>query len=145
MAVDPVETQDWARKSKAAWEIAPLVEMHKGERVQVGFELSLYARLPPDAPGTSEDDAAVEALWDRLQQIAESLLPLAGPGARIEVDPFEDAGRLRPETNFAPEVLLTARLVHASDYFAPVGESDRERMKPIETRLTELGLRQRSW
>ncbi len=145
MAVDPVETQDWARKNKAAWEIAPLIEMRKGERVQVGFELSLYARLPPMAGATSEDEAAVEGLWDRLREIAESLVPLAGQGARIEIDPFEDAGRLRPETNFAPEVLLTARLFHASDYFAPVGEGDRERMKPIEARLAELGLRQRSW
>ncbi len=145
MAVDPVEIQDWARQNKAAWEVAPLVEMHRGERTQVGFELSLYARLPPEVQASGEEEAAVEALWDRLREIAESLLSIAGDGARIDVDPFEAAGRLRPETNFAPEVLLTARLLHASDYFAPVADVDRERMKPLEARLTALGLRQRSW
>jgi hypothetical protein len=145
MAVDPAETQDWARLNKAAWEIAPLVEMHKGERMQVGFELSLYARLPPEAQASAAEEAALEGLWDRLREIAESLLPIAGSGARIEIDPFEAAGRLRPETNFAQEVLLTARLFHASDYFAPVAEADRERMKPLEARLAELGLRQHGW
>lgn len=145
MAVDPVEIQDWARQNKAAWEVTPLVEMHRGERTQVGFELSLYARLPPETQASSAEETALEGLWDRLREIAESLLPIAGDGARIEVDPFEAAGRLRPETNFAQEVLLTARLFHASDYFAPVADADRDRMKPLEARLTALGLRQRSW
>lgn len=145
MAVDPAETQDWARLNKVAWEVAPLVEMHKGERMQVGFELSLYARLPPEALASSAEETALEGLWDRLQEIAESLLPIVGSGSRIEVDPFEAAGRLRPETNFAQEVLLTARLFHASDYFAPVADADRDRMKPLEARLAALGLRQRSW
>ncbi|MGE5125654.1 MAG: hypothetical protein ACM3PV_05150 [Betaproteobacteria bacterium] len=145
MAVDPVETQDWARQNKAAWEVAPLVEMHRGERTQVGFELSLYARLPPETQASSAEETALEGLWDRLREIAESLLPIAGDGARIEIDPFDAAGRLRPETNFAQEVLLTARLFHASDYFTPVADADRDRMKPLEARLTALGLRQRSW
>jgi hypothetical protein len=72
-------------------------------------------------------------------------VPLAGKDARIEVDPFEAAARLRPETQFAPEVLLSARLFHGSDLLAPVQPGDRERLKPLEERLHELGLRARSW
>jgi hypothetical protein len=141
MTVDAAGMQAWASENRAAWEIAPLYEMHKGERLQVGFELELYARIPG---GTPPDDR-LEAIWERLREVAESLLPLAGEKARIEVDPFEATGRLRPETNFAPEVLLQARLFHASDYFAPVQEADRGQIKPIETRLCELGLRRRCW
>jgi hypothetical protein len=145
MAVDPAETQAWARDNKAAWEVTPLFEMHKGERLQVGFELELYARIPPQIPPSAERERALEALWDRLREIAESLLPIVGDEARIEVEPFENAGRLRPETKFAPEVLLQARLFHAADYFAPIGDGDRERVKPLEAQLTAIGLRQRSW
>ena len=61
----------------------------------------------------------MQALWDRLEEIAQSLAPLVAGDGRIEVDPFEEAGRLRPETQFAPEVMLQARLFHSSDYFAP--------------------------
>jgi len=145
MAVDPAETQAWARDNKAAWEVAPLVEMHKGERLQVGFELEMYARIPVAIPPSAEREKVVEALWDRLREIAESLLPIVGDNSRIEVEPFEAAGRLRPETNFAQEVLLQARLFHAADYFAPVGDGDRERVKPLEAQLIAIGLRQRSW
>jgi hypothetical protein len=145
MAIDPAGCRSWAQQAKAAWEVSPLVEMERGAPVQVGFELELYARAPTEVPPSEEREDAFEALWDRLREIAESLLPLAGPDARLEVDPFEAAARLRPETQFAPEVLLSARLFHGSDLLAPVKPGDRERLKPIEERLHELGLKARSW
>jgi hypothetical protein len=145
MAIDPAECRAWAAQVKAAWEITPLVEVDKGAQVQVGFELNLFARVPTDLPPGPERQAAVERLWDRLRGIAESLLPLAGADARIEVDPFEAAARLRPDTQFAPEVLLSARLFHGADLLAPVRPGDRERLKPLEDRLHELGLKARSW
>ncbi len=142
MPVDVAATREWARQNRAAWEVEPLVEMQGSERLQVGYELDLYARLPP---GLSSAEQGFAALWDRLREIAESLLPLVGPQARMELEPFDAAGRLRPETGFAPEVLLQARLFHATDYFVPAGDQDRERLRPLEERLTELGLRSRSW
>ncbi len=145
MALDPAECRAWAQQVKAAWEVSPLVEMERGTQVQVGFELELYARIPAEVPLSGEGEDAGEAIWDRLREIAESLLPLAGADARLEVDPFEAASRLRPETQFAPEVLLSARLFHGSDLLAPVQSGDRERLKPVEDRLLELGLKARSW
>ena len=145
MAIDPAECRSWAHLARAAWEVSPLVEMERGVPVQVGFELELYARVPTEVPPSGERQDAAEALWDRLREIAESLLPLAGADARLEVGPFEAAARLRPETQFTPEVLLSARLFHGSNLLAPVRPGDRELLKPIEERLNELGLKARSW
>ena len=145
MAIDPAECRTWAQQARAAWEVTPLLEQRKDERIQVGFELSLFARMPTDVPPGPERQAAVERLWDRLREIAESLLPLAGADGRLEVDPFEAAARLRPETQFAPEILLSARLFHGADLLVPIEEGDRERLKPLEDRLHELGLKARSW
>jgi hypothetical protein len=140
MPIDPAECRAWAAQVKAAWELTPLIEMERGEEVQVGFELGLYARVPGDVAADLERQAAVEWTWDRLREIAESLVPLLGTDGRLEVDPFEAAARLRPETGLAPEVLLSARLFHGSDLLAPVRPGDRERLKPLEDRLHELGL-----
>ena len=145
MTIDAAECRTWAEKVKAAWEVTPLIEMEKGSPVQVGFELSLFARVPNDVPPGTDPQAAIEALWDRMREIAESLLPLAGPDARIEIDPFEAAARLRPETQFAPELLLSARLFHGSNLLAPVEPGERELLKPLEDRLHELGLKARRW
>ncbi len=145
MAIDPADCRTWAQQARAAWEVTPLIEMEEGAPVQVGFELELYARVPTEIPLSGERPDAGEAIWDRLREIAESLLPLAGADARIEVDPFEAATRLRPETQFTPEILLSARLFHGADLLVPVEEGDRERLKPLEDRLHELGLKARSW
>ena len=142
MALDPAETREWSRAHKAAWELLPLVEMQDHVRMQVGFQLELYARIPRGLAGEASDNVVPE-LWDRLREIVESLA--AEAFARLEFEPFDDAGRLRPETGFAPEVLLQARLFHPSDYVAPVDEDDRRRLKPIEDRLRDLGFRERSW
>ena len=145
MLIDPADCRSWAQQTKAAWEVTPLIEMERGAQVQVGFELSLYARVPVDLPPGPDRQAAAEAIWDRMREIAESLRLLAGADARVEVDPFEAAARLRPETQFAPEILLSARLFHGPDLLVPVRTGDRERLKPLEDRLHELGLKPRSW
>jgi len=145
MTIDMAECRLWAEQAKAAWEVTPLIEMERGQQVQVGFDLELFVRFPPGMPPGPERRAAVLALWDRMREIAESLAPLAGADARVEVDPFDEATRLRPETQFAPEILLTARLYHGSDLLAPVQPGDRERLRPLEERLHELGLKPRSW
>jgi len=145
MPIDPEECRAWAAQVKAAWELTPLIEMERGAEVQVGFELSLLARVPGEVPEHLEQQAAVERTWDRLREIAESLLPVVGEDGRLEVDPYDAAARLRPETQFAPEVLLSARLFHGSDHLAPVKPGDRERLKPLEDRLHELGLRSKTW
>jgi len=145
MPVDPADCRTWAQKAKAAWEVTPLIEMERGAPVQVGFELSLYARVPDDLPPGPDREAATERIWDRMREIAESLVPLAGTDARVEVDPFEAADRLRPETQFTPEILLTARLFHGSDLLQPIEPGEREQLKPLEDRLHELGLKPRSW
>ncbi|HSD27337.1 MAG TPA: hypothetical protein VLL75_08530 [Vicinamibacteria bacterium] len=145
MPIDPAEWRAWAAQVKAAWEVTPLIEMERGASVQVGFELNLYARVPTAVSSGQERQGVLERTWDRLREIAESLLPLAGADGRLEVDPFEAAARLRPETQFAPEVLLSARLFHGSDLLAPMEPGERERLKPLEDRLHELGLKATSW
>jgi hypothetical protein len=143
--IDPAECRTWAQQNKVAWEVTPLIEMERGAQVQVGFELGLFARVPTQLPPGEGRQAAVEGIWDRMREIAESLVPVAGTDARVEVDPFEAAARLRPETQFAPEILLSARLFHGSNLLAPAQPGDRERLKPLEDRLHELGLKPRSW
>jgi hypothetical protein len=145
VTIDPAETRVWAERHRAAWELTPREEMHRGQRRQVGFDLELYARMPAEIPPGAEQDAAVVAIWDRLREIAESLIPEEPAGDRLEVEAFDVAGRLRPETNFEPEVLLSARIVHAADYFEPVSADDRKHLQPLEERLRELGLRHRVW
>lgn len=145
MPVDMRTTRTWAESNRAAWELVPLVEMVRGERRHVGYLLNLYARIPVEIPPSPERARAVRATWDRLRDIALSLAGLGQEGETVEVAPFDAAGRLRPENQFEPEVLLEARVVHADRYLDEVAADEREHLRPLEERLRELGMRPGHW
>jgi hypothetical protein len=145
MAINPATIRAWAEENRAAWDLVALVEMHEGALVQVGYTLTLYARVPTEIPPSPERREAVIATWDRLREIADALVTEEPAGTRIEVGPYDAEERFRGENGFRPEVSLEARIVHERDYFAPVDDQARDRLRPMEQRLRELGLRPGHW
>ena len=141
MTLNETEIPAWAKEHQASFEIAPMIEMRDGQKLQVGYEINLFAELPLGGAGQQ----AVGGLWEGLRSIAEKLLPPEATKARLEVAPYRSAARLRPENEMEAEVMLTARLFHASDYFAPVDERERLALSVLEKRLTGMGLKQGHW
>lgn len=130
----------WARAHRACFQNAPMIEVVKGERVQVGFSLTLYVSAPmEDAPG-AQRGAAIGKLWDELKELAESVAPVEERTARVQL---EQAARvvLRPENEFKPEVGLTFHLFPRGGALAAVTNADRDRMSALEKRLATLGVK----
>jgi hypothetical protein len=144
-AAEPVaDVRDWVRRYRVCWEILPLHEMTAGRKLQVGFELNVFARQDgPARPDQPSPD--VEDLFSQLRQFAERTLPKGPRTARFDIQPFDSAEHLRAEAGFVPEVQVTVRIVHASGYFAPPDADERAAVKEIETRLASLGARRRAW
>ena len=53
--------------------------MHDGQKLQVGYEINLFARLIP-GPNARQ---AVVTLWEALRDIAQRLLPPEATKARL--------------------------------------------------------------
>jgi hypothetical protein len=136
------EWASWAREHRAAFQTVPLVEaVPGGERVQVGFSLTLYVAAPMEsAPGPQRMEA-VGKLWDELKLLAEDIAPEAERTARVQI---EQAARvvLRPENEFKPEVGLTFNLFPRGGGMAAVTAADRDRMSQVEKRLLAFGVKQ---
>jgi hypothetical protein len=135
------EWASWAREHRAAFQTVPLVESVKGERVQLGFALTLYVAAPLEsAPGPQRMEA-VAKLWDELKALAEDVAPEEQRVARVQL---EQAARvvLRPENEFKPEVGLTFNLFPRGGAMAAVTNEDRERMTRVEKRLLAFGVKQ---
>jgi hypothetical protein len=131
----------WAREHRAAFQTVSLIESVKGERIQVGFSLTLYVAAPMgNAPG-AERTEAVAKLWDELKALAEDVAPEEQRTARVQI---EQAARvvLRPENEFKPEVGLTFHLFPRGGGMAAVTAEDRERMTKVEKRLLAFGVKQ---
>lgn len=130
----------WARDHRAAFQTVPLVEVVKGERLQLGFSLTLYVAAPMEtAPGARV--AQIEALWDEMKLLADDIAPPEQRTAKVQI---EQAARvvLRPENEFKPEVGLTFHLFPRGGSMVAVTEADRERMAQVEKRLVAFGVKQ---
>ncbi len=135
----------WAKAHQACFEIAPLIEMRGAQKIQVGFTIDLYARLPAEeAPGTERVEEA-QRIQERLRRMVASLSPASGSNVRVEIEPPRTAAFLRPENEMAPEVSVRARVFHGDDYFAAVTEDERARISTVDRGLAALGLRHGHW
>jgi len=132
-----VDWVEWAKAHKACFDVQPLIEMHKGEKVQVGFELRLYAQMPPD--GERAGAASME-IYGRLREMLESVVGPDHPVARLEIS-SPSAARVRAETGMTPEIELSARIVRRQGTFEPVPPDARENLAFLEHGLIGLGLR----
>ena len=133
----------WAAAHGASFEVAPLVEMVKGRPVQVGFTISLYARLPLEGKPGPERVATAAEIWESLREIAQLLAPRVGPRARVDVEAQRPAAFFAPEGGMLPEVAFTARVFHGDDYFAEVTVSEEQKLRAVTGQLAEMGLKER--
>jgi hypothetical protein len=133
------ETSEWAqwvRRHKCTYDIQPVVELEEGTPTQLGYELNLHAELPLTEGSLSEAGKTLDAVRDRLGEILESLIPKDAK-ARIERVPFRRSLRFSKGTG-QPMVTRTLRVFHP-DYSA-LQPSDREKLRPTEDRLAQIGI-----
>jgi hypothetical protein len=135
------EWASWAREHRACFQTAPMIEDVRGEKVQVGFSLSMYVAAPLESAPGAQRAEAVAKLWDELKLLAADLAPEEQRTARVQV---EQSARvvLRPENEFKPEVGLTFHLFPRGLSMAAVTQEDRERMSQLEKRLHAFGVKQ---
>ena len=133
----------WVAQHKVCWELFPLVELdqHPNKapaRVQVGFELMLYGE---HAEGVKPSPGCPEcvSLYDKLRAIAVFTLPKENRPSRYEISPFDHAFHLRSESEWVPEVQLTIRIIHGSDYFKGIDDCEKRCAEEIQGQLRALG------
>jgi hypothetical protein len=117
--------------------------MVKGKKVQVGFTVSLYARLPLEGGPGLERRAAAAKVQEGLREIVESLATKDESRARVEIDVPRTAAYFAPDARMEPEIALSARVFHAAEYFTEVTAAEETRLHQLTRRLTQMGLTER--
>ena len=139
----------WVTEHKVCWELSPLVELERHPnqppaRVKVGFELQLYGE---HAQGVKPSPGCPESLtlYERLRAIALFALPKEQRPSRYELSAFDSSFHLRPESEWVPEVLVTIRIIHGSDYFKGIDDCEKRCVEEIEQQLRTLGAQPKAW
>jgi hypothetical protein len=145
MGRSDAEWAAWAKQHRVAFEVAPLVEAQEGgERVHLGYTLSLYAELPMDKPPGKERQEAGRLLREEMVAFLREAVPPEKREAAAELE-TPRAAVLRPENDLRPEIGLTWRLFHKDEYMKPVSDADRQRLGSLEKRLVQMGLKHGHW
>ena len=145
MTETETEVTTWARLHKVCYEVAPLIEMDREKKIQVGYTLDFYAHLPSEEPpGPKRREAALK-VWERLRDIVQSFAPPSESPWRLKIAAPRFAVYQRPQSHMEPEIMLTAQVFHAENYFTPVTEDERSRLSEFERKLAALGIKRGHW
>jgi hypothetical protein len=138
--MNDAELSQWIRAHNICYEVSPHFEVYQHAKRQAAYDLTLYAPRPE---GTLADPAspANAETWEQLREIALRVLP---QDAHYDIDPFDAAYHLRPETRYEPEVDLNVE-VWPPEGFAPVDEELRQQGRVIEEALLKLGAQPKVW
>src|SRR5688572_4105746 len=135
----------WASEHKVCYEVRPLIQKDGEELVQVGFEFEIAARLPKAGGRGESRQQKTQHLLRTMEQLAYRVFPAEGEIARFELAPLHGVAQLRRETGFQPEVRRVVQVYRKKDYWQGVAEGDRQRLRSLEQRLRELGVKAGSW
>lgn len=133
------DLKDWIRKHRVCFEVSPHFEVHRREKLQVGFELALFAR-PSRSDLADAGGSECRQLFEGLREVLALAMP---PGVAYTVQPFDASLRLRASA-WEPEVQLVAEIIHGS-IFAPVDEEERRYAREVRDALLRLGAREGTW
>jgi len=118
--------------------------MNGNTKIQVGYELDLYAQHDP---GVKADPGCHECrdLHDILKILAIQVLPKENRPSRYQIEEFDAAFHIRPETNLKVEVVLKMLIIHREDFFAPVDLCEQKCSAEIQRNLARLGVQPKVW
>lgn len=132
---------EWIRAHNVCFEVSPHFEVYHHTKRQSACDLTLYA-LHPDHSVADPGGPENAEIWERLREIALRVLPA---DAHYDIDAFDAAYHLRPETLFAPEVELNLEIWPDEGGFAPVDEEVKHQVRAMEEALLRLGAQRKLW
>jgi hypothetical protein len=134
------EIKDWILEHRVCFEMSPHFEIHLHQKVQVGFEVALFAR-PRQGGFVDPGGGEAQALFEGLRQVVAAVMP---SGVDYALGPFDFSFHLRTSSLWRPEVQLVAEILHGST-FAAVDDEERGYARAVRKALLELGASEGTW
>ena len=139
------ELQALVQEHQICWEVLSEQVPVKGDNpLKVGFNLILLGTHAPGdhpVPGCEK----CQGIFKDLQKIARWILPKEERPSRYEIEIFDSAIRYAPARGNRPDVTLTIKIVHRSEFDRPIDECEVLCLNEMKTKLRELGSQEGRW
>ncbi len=138
--------RNYARLHRVCWEVLPEQLPVKDDKpLQVGFTLMLYGAHPHDTDRPLPGCEQCATIYKHLREIAEWIVPEVERLSRYEIQIFDSAVRYDPVRGNRPDVTVTIKIVHRSQFDAPVDQCEVFCLHEMETKLLQIGAQHQRW
>jgi len=138
--------KDLVRNHRVCWEALPEQLVVKGgQLLQVGFNLNLRGAHDHDTDRPPPGCEQCRQIFGHLREIAEWIVPTAEGPSRYEIEVYDNAVRYDPLRGNRPDVTLTIKILHRSQFEAPVDQCEVFCLHEMEEKLIQIGARHDQW
>ena len=139
------ELKGLVRLHQVCWEVFPeQIPVIEDRPRQVGFDLLIYGTHDPGehpVPGCEK----CKGIFKDLRKIAQWILPKDERPSRYEIEIFDSAIHYAPARGNRPDVTLTIKIVHRSEFDRPIDECEVVCLNEMKAKLSELGAHEKQW
>lgn len=139
------QLKQYVRLHRVCWEVLPeQFVMGDGQILQVGFNLLLYGahKHDMDSPPGCEQ---CKIIYRDLREISEWIVPKAERPSRYEIEIYDNAVRYDPIRANRPDVTVTIKILHRSQFDMPVDQCEVFCLHEMEDKLSQIGAQHQQW
>ena len=130
---------------RVCWEVLPeKIPVKDDAPLKIGFDLMLYGTHEEGEHPTPGCEKCKQIYRD-LRKIANWVLPKEERPSRYEISIYDSAIRYNRMRGSRPDVGLTIKILHRSEYDRPVDECEIACLNEMKTKLSSLGAQERYW
>ena len=130
---------------RVCWEVLPeKIPVKEETPLKVGFNLLLYGTHEEGEHPTPGCEKC-QRIYRDLRKIANWINPKEERHSRYEISIYESAIRYNRILGNRPDVELTIKILHRSEYDQPVDECEILCLNEMKGNLLELGAQEKRW
>lgn len=138
--------KEFARLHRVCWEVMPEQFVAEGGHLlQVGFNLMLYGAHEHGTESPIPGCQQCQGIYRHLRKIAEWIVPKVERPSRYEIEIYDNAVRFDPVRGNRPDVTVTIKILHRSQYDAPVDQCEVFCLHEMEAKLLQIGAQHERW
>jgi hypothetical protein len=141
----PTELRELVQRFRVCWEVWPEDSYPEGEKQKIGYTLDLIGTHEPEVKHPDPGCEHCRRVYSALKSIAGWIIPKEERPTVYEIDPYRQAISYSHSRHDRPDVTLTIRIEHRSDFDRPVDDCEVRCFNEMKQRLKELGAQEGKW
>lgn len=138
--------KDLVREHRVCWEVLPeQFPVEGGRPLQVGFKVMLYGAHAHDTDRPLPGCEQCRLIFVHLREIAEWIVPKVERLSRHEIEIFDSSVRYDPARGNRPDVTVTMKILHRSQFDEPVDQCEVFCLREMEVKLLQIGAQYQRW